>query len=551
MPILIVGCDTSNDAVTAKIIYKLSDEEEYLSVTVNVGDNIYPPENPTKEGYVFDCWMFDRRPFEFTVMPKRNITLTASWLKLYTITFLTETDECEAPAPITELANTRIVEPQLSREGYFFKGWKLGGIPFKLSVMPSVDLTLTADWEKLTNLPAMFIDLKSDSGEKINLSSVTRETYVKSSISLTNTEEEFCLDNIPSQFKGRGNGSWEASKKGYKIKFDKKQSLFGHTANKHWVIIACANFDDVTMYRNYLAYSIGREVLDGIEYSTSTQLIDVYVNGEYCGVYLLCEHVRVGSGRVNIASDYGVEDTGYLVEYDCYASGKRDVDYFTVPGLKYPFTVHSPDPEEYDSEGEITEEVYMQQVAFIKDYVTQVYTSALNGDYETFSSLVDVDSFVDMYILHELFKNADTGWSSFYLYKKPGGKLYAGPPWDFDATTTGTRGDNSSEGIYVAGSVTDSSNKTSSELYISLYQTEGFRQAVFARWQQVSNQISTFIDGILNNEMYQANKTAMGKNFAKWKNKSQETAENDWLDDIATLKQWLLSRIDWLDGEWQ
>ena len=613
MPIAVLNFTSGNRV--QKITYQLDDENEFLSVTAKVGEKIYAPEQPTKDGYVFEGWLlgdepyvFDvmpdedivltakwnklyhidfssgteenvasivatantvieepqieregylfegwllnSEPYEFTVMPEENLFLTASWVKLYTITFSTGSEECKI-APIVETADTQITAPQVNRQGYFFRGWKLNNEYYNFNVMPSEDLTLVADWEKLTNLPAMFIDLKNNSGEKIDLSSVTKETYVNSSISLLNTKEKFAFNNVSAKFKGRGNGSWSDDKKGYKIKFDKKQSLFGHAANKHWVIIACANFDDGTMYRDYLAYSIGREVLDGIEYTTTTELIDIYVNGEYRGVYLLCEHVRVGKGRVDIDSDYGLNDTGYLIEYDAYATGENGVDYFTVPGLKYAFTVHSPDPEEYLSEGKITKEVYQQQVAYIQDYVAQVYTAALNGDYETFTSLVDVDSFVDMYLLHELFKNTDTGWSSFYLYKKPGGKLYAGPAWDFDATTTSARGDNTPQGIYVAGAVVDQSDFTASELYISLYQTAGFKQAVIDRWQEISDQIADFINETLSDEMFETNKNAMGKNFALWKNKTQEAAENYWVNQITILKQWLLSRIAWLDSEWQ
>lgn len=407
---------------------------------------------------------------------------------------------------------------------------------------------------EFTNLPAMLIDLYDEDGNTVALSDVDRENYVDSVITLTNTDEEYELDSIKSYFKGRGNGSWEELKKGYKIKFDKKLSLFGSEKNKHWVLIACANFNDTTMSRNYLAYNMAREVFGNIEYTTPAYWIDVYVNGGYRGVYLLCEHVRVDNGRVDIESEYGVEDTGYLIEYDSYATGENGVDYFRVDGLKYGFTVHSPDPGEYETEeGGITKEQFKQQIAYIKDYVTGVYQAALSGDYATFSALADTGSFIDMYILHELFKNVDTGWSSFYLYKKPGGKLYAGPAWDFDGTTNFTevnRGDRSPQGIYVAGSVRENS-KYNSEIYYELYKTDGFRADVNRRWKELSPSLSAFIEERLNDEVYETNKAAIGKNFVLWKLKSQEAAEEDWVEDVKILKQWLLDRIDWLNGEWK
>lgn len=197
----------------------------------------------------------------------------------------------------------------------------------------------------------------------------------------------------------------------------------------------------------------------------------------------------------------------------------------------------------------------MNQVKYIRDYVSRVYAAALGGDYTTFSSLVDVGSFVDMYILHELFKNLDTGYSSFYLYKKPGGKLYAGPPWDFDATTNFSgfdRGDRSPEGIFVADKIqADHKNDNcTSELYIALYQTTGFRSAVRTRWKQLSPEIKSFLDRRLNDTVYNEYKAAMGKNFARWHGKTQQNAEDDWVRDIKSLKQWLLDRITWLDKTW-
>lgn len=588
-------------------------------IKAKAGATITPPANPEREGYRFDGWTLDGVAYVFDTMPKQDITLVASWIKLYSVTFDTGSADTTTIAWYAEGETIR--EPDVTREGYTLTGWLLNGAPYQLGAMPNHDVTLvavwaegvsiifdtgsddftidpiiaaagtpvsapvvrrfgyyllrwnldgkeyeftvmpdhdirlTAEWLELTNLPAMFIDLADKNGNTIPLSSVTREAYVNSTITLTNTDEEYELDALKAEFKGRGNGSWTDipyDKKGYKIKFDKKQSLFGREKNKHWVIIAGVNFDDVTMSRNYLAYNMANEVFDDIEYTTAAHWVDIYVNGEYRGVYLLCEHVRVGEGRVDIESEYGVLDTGYLIEYDYYASGEEGVDYFRVDGVKYAFTVHSPDPEDYATDGEISKTTYMRQVAFIKDYVTKVYKAALSGDYNTFAGLVDTKSFVDMYILHELFKNVDTGYSSFYMYKKPGGKLYAGPAWDFDATTNTAydRGDRSPQGIYVAGEG-QVAYLTSSEFYIALYKTIGFKSAVKARWKVLSPAISAFIDERLNDDVYETYKTAMGKNFAKWKNKSQTQAENDWVNDVKTLKKWLTDRITWLDKEWK
>ncbi len=471
---------------------------------------------------------------------------------LYTITFETGTDNLEIE-PIVAKAGDEIAIPKIERDGFIFYGWEGNDNIFKSNTMPNENITLVAKWLEKTNLPLMSIDLSDEEGNKVNLENVVKEKYVKSSISLTNTDSNYQFSELDASFKGRGNGTWYQKKKGYKIKFDKKQSLFGLEANKHWVIIPC--FDDETMSRNYMAYNMAREVFSGIEYTTTAQWIDIFVNGEYQGVYLLCEHVRVGKGRVDIESEYGVDDTGYLLEYDSYYSGEENVDYFLADGLdiKYGFTIHSPDPEDnaYETDGGISKERFKQQILYIKDYVTRVYKAALEKDWETFCELADLDSFLDMYLLHEYCKNTDTGYSSFYLYKKPGGKLYAGPAWDFDLSANVARGENGKvEGIYVADGVSNTVI-TYSELYASLYRTDEFRAAINVRWKELSPKIRAFIDEKLNEQVYEENRIAMARNYVKWNGRNLYDAEKNWLKEIEILKNWYIGRLEWLDNEWK
>lgn len=535
------------------------------------GEEIAYPEPPARAHYRFNGWMQDGVSFLADKMPAQDVTLTADWLEVVTITFVTDLEGVSVD-PISDVAGAEISAPKVKTEGFYLRGWKTAsGEPYELNVMPEEDITLFAEWIPLTNLPAMFIDLFDESGALCPLETVNqnkdsgRDVYTTSRITLTNTDADSEIDDALSGFKGRGNGSWwdiPYPKKGYKIKFDKKQSLFGRAANKHWCIIACVSsqFQETTMSRNYLAYNMADEVFDHLEYTTNAVWIDVYINGEYHGVYLLCEHVRVGEGRVDIESDYlnGTQDpasTGYLIEYDSYGANntKENEDYFRIEGARYPFTLHSPDPEDdaYRTEGGISLAEFQRQIAYIKDYVQRTYTAALTEDFATFSALADVDSFVDMYILHELFKNVDTGFSSFYLYKKPNGKLYAGPAWDFDGTCNATRGDQSPQGIYVADSVQRTSPDTASELYIALYKQSDFKSAIRARWKVLSPKISAFLDEKLNDEVYRTYKAAMGKNYAKWLGTPQLQAEGQWVIDVRDLKDWLVKRIAWLDGEWK
>jgi hypothetical protein len=412
--------------------------------------------------------------------------------------------------------------------------------------------TLFAKWSnEYSALPALLINL-----EDTALSDVNREDYVDARVTLTNLaeeEEDFALDNIKAEFRGRGNSSWwMVEKKGYRIKFDKKQSLFGLQKSKHYVLYASSR--DKSFSHNDLAFDIADQILDGIEYVSSHHYIDLYVNGTYHGVYEIFEQVRVDDGRVKIDSEYGENDTGYLIELDYYGTGTEGIDYFRVEGMKYPFMIKSPDPEEY-AENNISEAIYRAQVEFIADYVQRVVTAALAQDWITFNNLADVDSFVDMYILRELYKNTDTGYSSFFLYKKPNGKLYAGPPWDFDIAAAEYNA--SPEGIYVGVgggklSYADIPKEPfDNEIFIGLMQTDDFVNAVKTRWAAIHVDIAKQIVATLSDEVLAANADAIARNNMLWYGYSDvEAAKRRYIDAAVTLRVWMLARTAWLSAEW-
>ena len=217
--------------------------------------------------------------------------------------------------------------------------------------------------------------------------------------------------------------------KGYRLKFFSKQSLFGEAKSKHWVLLAGANFYDPTLAKNAAAFNMARNVFSNIEYTTSSHWLELYINGEYRGVYLLVEHVKVEKNRIDIESKYGVLDTGYLIEYDVYApeDGPEGLAYFRVNGFKYPFAIKEPDPEDYLAEG-ITESEFRSQVQFIKNYTTTTLQAALNKDLNTFMQYADINSFIDMYLLHELFKiRIRVGVHSICI--KTGWKTICGAAW--------------------------------------------------------------------------------------------------------------------------
>jgi len=485
-----------------------------------------------------------------------NLVLYAQWLynENVRVRFDSPGETSRMPAAqILQPSGTITCPPNPVRLGYTFAGWSTETESFQEynfdTPITEKDFRLYAHWQmEFLSLPVMTINLAND----VPLSSVDRVTYIDSSISILNTEDEFLKNNLAAEFRGRGNGSWVGSdKKGYRIKFNTRQSMFDLPSNRHWVLSA-AHGQDVMHLRNDLALSIARENLSGIEYSSSVTYIELFVNGNYHGVYHLLEHVRVDANRVNIESVYNQLDTGYLVEYTIYGDpeslvysissnaarggGVEGIDYFKIEGLMHPFEVVSPDPDDH-----INEDFYKAQVRFIQAYIQQAVDAIIYGDWNTFEKMADVDSFVDMYILQELFKNYDAGYSSFYTYKKPGGKLYCGPAWDLGAHANNPY-IRSPEGITV-GTGTDWAPWHINSMFVSLYSTPQFYALVKDRWELISDEIKDAVNG--GYDKVQVYADSFDRDAQRWGNSA------NWRDNQLALRNWLLTRIAWLDDEWK
>lgn len=130
-------------------------------------------------------------------------------------------------------------------------------------------------------------------------------------------------DYSDCEMKGRGNYTWNNSemvKKPYQIKFSSKVDVFGLGSAKKWVLLA--NYADGTLMKNKLVLDLADKI--GMPYSSDSEWVDLYVNGEYAGNYLLCEKVEVGKNRVNLKSEYGI-----LAELDNVYGTEEDLYYIT------------------------------------------------------------------------------------------------------------------------------------------------------------------------------------------------------------------------------
>jgi hypothetical protein len=258
-----------------------------------------------------------------------------------------------------------------------------------------------------------------------------REDYVHATFEMTNAgADNITLKNMTDDgIRLRGNSTFLLPKKPYRIKFDKKISFFGRTANKSWVLLA--DYLDLSHIKNYTAYTLAAK-LDGMDFAPLARHVNLFINGEFQGLYLFTDQVDEKEGRTNVEAEDELpeEEVPFLVELDNNAPGEGDegVDYFTITngGVDRHYAVKYPEAEDRDSE---------EQFEYIENYVTSVDSAVrAHGDY---GDEVDLDSFVDFYLVQELMGQIDVNWKSVYMSRAEGGILKIGPVWDFDWSAGG------------------------------------------------------------------------------------------------------------------
>lgn len=394
--------------------------------------------------------------------------------------------------------------------------------------------------DKTHTLPNIYIS--TDEGAPI----VSRDEYIGASISITNSlnDEVFGMTDARAEVRCRGNYTYTSTaKKSYRLKFEKKVNLFaqGKGAAKSWVLLA--NHCDKTLLRNHLAFTVGN-LLTHIDYTSSSSFVHLYINGKYSGVYQLAEQHNINENRININEDPNVIDTDYLIERDSYADkeGKEGVDYFVVGDHNYNIKTDYPDSK-------LAEE----KCEFLRDYFEKAYEALKDGNRAKIAQYFDLNSLIDTYILQELLKNIDVGWSSFFMVKKAGGKIYFTCPWDFDlALGNDDRLDNGeAEGIYVGQKTY---HMQEHEWFYLLMNETWFCQMVRVRWNAVSDKLFNAMKSELD-RFLTCFDGEMSKNFTLWRvftlKINQEPSAlmkyRSFKANAEHLKGWIEARYDYLD----
>ncbi len=429
---------------------------------------------------------------------------------------------------------------------------------FYYSTLPSV--SITSDTE--------YYDVSKGGYSEAKISIYSSEGYTETAYS-GNTE-----------IKLRGNSTAYQSKRPFKLKLAKKVDLFGMGESKHWVLLA--NAYDRTNLRNKVSYDFSGAL--GLPYCESI-LVNVMYNGVYYGLYELSENIRVDEGRVEIYNwedtaeevakaiakaeslsdserdsleakmcnnlswvtsgkfgDYTISDYydtssfdisgGYLIENDSYYD---EVSKFTTKNL---MKLMIKSPEYLSSNSDMMD--------YLKDYIqtmeNAIYSpNRLNSEGKTYSEYMDVDSFINFWMVNQIWKNVELLFKSCYMYKDVGGKLYFGPVWDMDWTSGNHVNLHGDGGKYNTWWHSESQDRE--YWYRALYNDPNFILELWERWQEIGGDIDNMLAEF--DTLSEEIKASAEIDNSLW------YYDMSYAQEIKQLDKWLNNRLKWMNEQFE
>jgi len=376
-------------------------------------------------------------------------------------------------------------------------------------------------YPQMTNLPTLYITFDG------KLSDIQHGIYKNARYTLVYGDAG--IYDQPLMLKGRGNYQWGMPKKPYTLKLAAETSLLGMKSARSWYILG--EYIDKTLLRNYLTFKLSAET--GL-YTLDSRFIDVYFNGKYNGNYFMTESIQIHKNRIDIDPD---SEAIFEIEA-VYRHGDHS-DCVEMIGGNHHIMLAKPT--------NIDDGLKSENLEKFKDFFKKMQASLSQG-YAEYSMYIDVDSFINWYLVNEFCKNYDSGFtSSCYCYIK-NGKLYMGPCWDYHTCY----------GSQIVATCLDpvGFHVKESPWYGILLKDDIFYRRLCNKWTKLRDDgiFDDFIDSIGKMTNYMSESIA--ENFALWPgalkdsglrgNKSKYTFD----DEIDYLINWVEKRIEWLDAQW-
>lgn len=339
-------------------------------------------------------------------------------------------------------------------------------------------------------------------------------------------------------------------------------SLLGMPTENDWVLYG--PYSDKSMLRNYLSFYMARQLRT---YASRTRFCEVIVNDDYKGVYILMEKIKKDDDRVSIANltpeDLSGDELtgGYIIKVD-----KIDPDF----NYRYDGWVSFPDPPFPNAKNITFQYVYPDpdgphptQRRYIREFVTSfennLTSSGFSNPYTGYQAFINTTSFADQMLLNEVSKEVDKYRYSTYFYKEKitdGGKLFAGPPWDFNLGYSNV--DYYWPVTQYDGWLYENVQPMESGIMFwwkRLMQSYYFKSLAYTRYWTLRQ--GPWSDQALQHQIDSIAyllKDAQVRNYERWPILGEYVWPNfDWegnnyQDEVAFLSEWLFNRLNWMDN---
>ena len=356
----------------------------------------------------------------------------------------------------------------------------------------------------------------------------------------------------------RGNSSQWNDKTPYRFETVNEEgennnvSLLGMPEENDWVLYA--PWQDKSMIRNILTYKLSNDLG---KYAPRAKLIELYLNDEYRGVYVLMEKIKRDANRVDISKlnpdEISGDDLtgGYILKFDWFFTGdnlggfESDID-----GNIYNY--HYPKPSDIVPE----QENYI--INYINDFETIMSSDQYADQFTGYPSVLNVDSFVDFILLQELAKNVDAYRLSTYIYKDKesvDNRLTAGPVWDFNHGYGNCDYGETWEFTNWLLEYNPEGGDQMSFWWELIWQDDYFQNKISERYTELRSTVfsENHIYGMIDSLVIELG-SSVDRNFSKWPILGTYIWPNYYVFDtfdqeINYLKSWISDRLNWMDSQ--
>ena len=320
-------------------------------------------------------------------------------------------------------------------------------------------------------------------------------------------------------YRSRVHEDLQLGKNAYSILFNENVSLFDAPEGKAWEFYT--NTGDKTMLHKQTAFYLSS--ISALEYTPRFYHVNLLMNGRYYGTYLMGEDLEALEGRVNVGSD------GFVLGIGASTYGPS----FTTDHLERAVSVIAPSSSQSDA-----------SVDYVSNFIATAENALFSSDFTDESNgwqkYMDIDSFVDWYLINEISKNENGAFRSDCMMNLTrGGKLKMGPLWDFEKAFSVDASPN--------GFVIKNVN-----WYSRLFEDPAFVAKVKERYDYFYSHKNDIITEVSN--MAQYLKYAIQEDNNKWYTFSSDLIAGDqvwalYQTSVYAMEDWLNTRMDWLKGE--